>query len=140
MSFTRTTLPAAALLVAALSVGLAATAGAETRVKQVKTEVKILEVNRTTFMEFTGKIGSSKACLDDRSVTLWYKPNEASPPQKLGTDKTNRKGAFDIDLSSPAIMGHYAATVKKDVDFAEVGDDLLVKSICKGAAPIFRQF
>ncbi len=102
----RTKLPAAASLVAALSIGLAATAGAETRVRQINTEVKVLEVNRTTFMEFTGKIGTRMPCADDRLVTLWYRPDEGSPAQKLGTDKTNRKGAFDIDLTSPAIMGH----------------------------------
>jgi hypothetical protein len=140
MGITRIRLPAAASLVTALCIGLAGTAAAETEVKQVKTEVKLLEVNRTTFMEFTGKIASSKACRDDRLVTLWYKPSEGAQPQRLGSDRTNRKGAFDIDLASPAVMGHYAATVKKDVDFLEVGDDDFLKSICKGARPIFRQF
>src|SRR5687767_3046580 len=112
---TKIQLLAAATLVAALSVGLAATAAADTRTVQVKTEVKILEVNKTTFMEFTGRIGTQRPCRDDRLATLWYKPNEQSPPQKLGTDKTNRKGFFDIDLDSPAVMGQYAVSVKKDI-------------------------
>jgi hypothetical protein len=140
MRLTKIQLLATASLVTALSTGLAATAAADVEVKQVKTEVKLLEVNRTTFMEFTGKLGSQKQCLDDRLVTLWYMPTEGSPAQKLGTDRTNKKGRFDIDLASPAVMGLYAATAKKDVDFAEVGDDLLIKSICKGNRPVFKSF
>ena len=128
-----------ALLVAALTIGLAAVASADTNVRQVKTQVKLLEVNRTTFMEFTGKIASQNLCLGDRAVTLWYRPDEASPPQKLGTDRTNKKGAFDIDLSSPAVMGHYAATVLKDVEFLEIEGEH-TKLTCKGVRPIFRSF
>ena len=133
-------LPTAASLVAALSIGLAATAGADTQVKQVQTEVKFLEVDRTTFMQFRGKLDVGAPCKDDRLVTLWYKPNESSPPQKMGTDKTNRKGAFTIELSTLATMGLYAASVKKDIDLDELGDGDFLKFICRTARPIYRHF
>ena len=126
-----------AAVVAVLSVGLPATAGADQDTKQVKTEVRLLEVNRTTFMEFTGKIGSQKPCVGDRLVTLWYMPSEGSPAQKLGTDRTNKKGRFDIDLSSPAVMGFYAAAVKKAT---EDGNDEFDEFLCKGVRGAFVRF
>jgi hypothetical protein len=118
-----------------LSVALVAGAGADTPPKQITTEVRFLEVNRETFREFTGQIAARLPCRDDRDVTLWYKPSAESSPQRLGTDETNRKGRFDIDLSSQAIAGLYAVSVRKEVEKED--DD---KFVCKLARPVFVQF
>jgi hypothetical protein len=119
-----------------LSVALPTGAGAlDIPTKQVKTEVRFLEVNRETFREFTGKIAARTPCRDDRRVTLWYKPSETSTPQKLGTDKTNRKGAFDIDLENRAVAGLYGVSVAKGVE-----RDDGVKYLCLAVRPVFVSF
>jgi hypothetical protein len=119
-----------------LSVALATGAGAlDTPIKQVQTEIRFLEVNRETFREFTGKIAARTPCRDDRRVTLWYKPSETSTPQRLGTDQTNRKGAFDIDLESTAVAGLYAVSVAKGVE-----RDDGVKYLCRPVRPVFVSF
>jgi hypothetical protein len=104
-------------------------------IPQIATEVRFLEVNRDTFREFTGKIGARTPCWDDRRATLWYKPSETSTPQKLGTDKTNRKGAFDIDLASQAVAGLYAVSIAKAFE-SEDGD----KFLCRPVRPVFVSF
>src|SRR5262245_62261135 len=83
--------------VAMLCAALVGVAGADVKPKQIHTQVRFLEVNRTTFREFTGQIKAGFPCKDDRLVNLTYKPDESATPQKLGTDETNKKGKFDID-------------------------------------------
>jgi hypothetical protein len=126
---------AVAAAAAMVSVVLVAGAGADTSPKQITTEVRFLEVNRETFREFTGLIAARQPCRDDRDVVLWYKPSAESSPQRLGTDETNRKGKFDIDLSSQAIAGLYAVSVRTQVETVDDG-----KFVCRLARPVFVQF
>lgn len=124
----------AAAAAAAGALCLSATAAADPKVRQVKTEVRFLEVSGD-FLSFSGRLGARFPCLDDRDVTLWYKPAAGAAPQKLGTDETNKKGRFLIELDSTAIAGLYAASVSKDVE-REDGD----KFLCRATVSAYAHF
>ncbi len=122
--------------VAALAFAAAtAPAGAGVKTIQVQTKVKFLEVNRTTFREFTAKIAAQKPCRDDRSGSLWYKPSEDAAPERIATDSSNRKGAFVFELDEMAIAGLYALQVGKSVEREDE-----TKWACKGVKPVFYNF
>jgi hypothetical protein len=62
-----------------------------------------------------GKVKSPKpGCLRKRKVEL-FRENEVDPdePQSYGTDRTNRRGAFGIDMA--LLAGDYYARVSRRV-------------------------
>jgi hypothetical protein len=63
--------------------------------------------------EFTGKIDSNKGgCVPDRKVKLYRKTS--GDETKVGGDRTNNKGKFEIDLGSGTPKnGKYYAEVKQ---------------------------
>jgi hypothetical protein len=63
--------------------------------------------------EFKGKIDSSKGgCVPDRKVRLYRK--KSGDEDKIGGDRTNDKGKFEIKLGSvPPKSGKYYAEVKQ---------------------------
>jgi hypothetical protein len=126
---------ATVLLTVAATLGFGASAGADVEVVQVKTELKFLEVDRTDFMTFTGAIKARTPCRDDRTALLWYKPTEDAVPQKLASDRTNRKGRFEFELASAAQAGLYAATLKT---IFEREDE--TKFVCKRVPAVFVSF
>jgi hypothetical protein len=109
--------------------------------KQVNTEVRFLEVNRDTFRDFHGRLDAPrfKECLADRDVTLFYKAMPTSTPVDLGTDETNAKGVFLIELDLTAAAGEYGVEVSRDRDKAERHGDV-IKLICKPVLPVFTHF
>jgi hypothetical protein len=127
-------LVALALVPAALAVA-GTPAGAKTKTVQIQTEVRFLQVDRNTFREFTAKIAARKPCRDDRQGSLWYKPTEDAAPQRIDTDRSNRKGAFLFELDDVAIAGLYAIRVSRAT---EREDD--AKFICGPVKGIFYSF
>lgn len=126
----------AAPALAALAFTVAvAPAGAGLKTVQVQTKVKFLEVNRSTFLEFTAKIAAQKPCRDDRRGSLWYKPTEDATPEKIATDDSNRKGAFVFELDEMAIAGLYALQVRKGVEREDEA-----KFVCGAVKPVFYSF
>jgi hypothetical protein len=66
--------------------------------------------------EFKGKLASRKgACIKQRKVKLIRK--HSGNEQKLGSDKTNGKGKWDIDLSTGQLKNgkYFAEVTKKDL-------------------------
>ena len=124
---------------AALSVSIAAPAGAKTRTVQVQTEVRFLEVNTQTFLDFSGQIGSKKICRDDRQVSLFYKANQAAAAQQVGSAETDRSGAFLVSLSSPAVVGLYSVEIAPDVEVVRHGD-VRIRFRCRLVASAFVSF
>jgi len=62
---------------------------------------------------FKGEISSSKGgCVSDRKVRLYRQ--KSGDTDKVGGDRTNNKGKFEIDLGSgPAKNGKYYAEIKQ---------------------------
>jgi hypothetical protein len=120
---------------AVLAAVIATPAGADVKTVQVKAQVKFLEVNRDTFMEFTAKIAARPPCRGDRRANLWYKPDEDAEPEKVGSDRSNRKGRFTFELDEMAIAGLYAIQLPKDVE-REDG----TKFVCKAVKPVFYRY
>ncbi|MBM3666590.1 MAG: hypothetical protein FJW90_03765 [Actinobacteria bacterium] len=92
-------------------------------------------MNRSTFLEFTAKIAAQKPCRDDRSGSLWYKPSEDAAPERIATDRSNRKGAFVFTLDEMAMAGLYALQVGKSVEREDE-----TRWACKGVKPVFYSF
>ena len=129
----------AAVLPLLFVLGVAAPAGAHTKVVQVKTEVRFLEVNRMTYRDFSGAISTKKTCRDERDVNLFYEATPTASPQLVGTATTDKSGAFLVNLSSPALMGYYGAEIELDIDVVRHGDDK-TKFRCKPRPAIFYSF
>jgi hypothetical protein len=108
-----TRLVAAAVVLALL--GLVATsAWAATKYPTVFTEFKLKA--SSSGGKFKGQIDSTKSkCVNGRQVKLFRKHNGSK--KKLGSDKTNGKGKFSIDVSGKIKDGSYYSKVsKKDFD------------------------
>lgn len=126
---------AAPLLAALALAAAAAPAGADLKQVKIKTEVRFLEVNTETYEEFGAKIAARKPCREDRRGSLWYKPAEDAHPERIATDRSNRKGVFDFDLSEPAVAGLYAIQVRKDVEHKHG-----TRIVCEPVLPLFSSF
>lgn len=116
-----------------------APASADVKVRQVKTEVRFLEVNLQTYRDFSGRIASKKICRDDRDVELFYKPTASSPAQRLGDADTDKSGAFLIALPSPAQAGLYSVQLELDIEIVNKGDDK-IKFRCRPVTTAFVSF
>ena len=74
--------------------------------------------------EFKGQIGSTKGnCVGDRKVVLYRKKN--GNKKKLGGDRTNNKGKFDIEFGM-AKSGTYFAEVNQE----KIGENEGKKNTC----------
>lgn len=107
-----------ALLVVGILVIGASAAIAQTQFPTHFTKFK-LELNSSS-SEFKGKIDSSKSkCVKGRKVKLIRKHN--GNKKTLGDGKTNKKGKFDIKLSTghPKNGQYYARVKKKKFDNGE---------------------
>ena len=104
----------AALAAVAVLAMVATTAWAATKYPTVFTEFK-LETS-SSGGKFKGQIDSTKGkCVNKRQVKLFRKHN--GKKKKLGSDKTNSKGKFSIDISGKLKDGSYYSKVsKKDFD------------------------
>jgi 5-hydroxyisourate hydrolase-like protein (transthyretin family) len=104
----------ALLVVGILAIGATA-AVAQTQFPTHFTKFKLERNSSST--EFKGKIDSSKSkCVKGRKVKLIRKHN--GNKKTLGDDKTNKKGKFDIKLSTghPKNGKYYARVKKKKFD------------------------
>ena len=106
------------LLVAALAVSALALAPASS-VAATKYPTRFTEFKlkgSSSGAKFKGRIGSTKGkCVNKRTVKLFRKHN--GKKKKLGSDKTNQKGKFGIELPGKLENGAYYAKVKrKDFD------------------------
>jgi 5-hydroxyisourate hydrolase-like protein (transthyretin family) len=104
----------AALAAVAVLAMVATTAWAATKYPTVFTEFK-LETS-SSGGKFKGQIDSTKGkCVNKRQVKLFRKHN--GKKKKLGSDKTNSKGKFSIEISGKLKDGSYYSKVpKKDFD------------------------
>jgi hypothetical protein len=129
----------AAVLPLLVLLGAAAPASADVKVVQVKTQVRFLEVNRMTYMDFSGAISTKKTCRDERDVNLFYEATPTATPQLVGTATTDKAGAFLVQLSSPAVAGYYGAEIELDIDVVRHGHDK-TKFRCKPRPATFYSF
>ncbi len=106
----------AVILVAAAAIGPVVAAAAGKQYSTLFTAFKYKLKDGKA--EFKGSIDSSKGnCVPDRKVVLYRKKN--GEKKKLGGDRTNDKGKFEIDLGGgPPKNGTYQAEVNK----AKIGD------------------
>jgi hypothetical protein len=106
------------LIVGALLIalaGLSATAAwAATKYPTIFTEFSLKA--SSSGGKFKGQIDSTKGkCVNKRQVKLFRKHN--GKKKKLGSDKTNSKGKFSIEISGKLKDGSYYSKVsKKDFD------------------------
>lgn len=104
----------AALAAVAMLAMVATTAWAATKYPTVFTEFKL--DTSSSGGKFKGQIDSTKGkCVNKRQVKLFRRHN--GNKKKLGSDKTNSKGKFSIDISRKLKDGSYYSKVsKKDFD------------------------
>ena len=105
----------AALAAVALLALVATTAwAATTKYPTIFTEFKLK--TSSSGGKFKGQIDSTKSkCVNGRQVKLFRKHN--GNQKKLGSDKTDSKGKFSIDISGKLKNGSYYSKVsKKDFD------------------------
>ena len=105
----------AALAAVALLAIVATTAwAATTKYPTIFTEFKLK--TSSSGGKFKGQIDSTKSkCVNGRQVKLFRKHN--GNQKKLGSDKTDSKGKFSIDISGKVKNGTYYSKVsKKDFD------------------------
>ena len=50
---------------------------------------------------YSGKLSAGKACTKGRTVKLVTSAAPGTPPERLGSDKTNKKGKFAFDGKAP---------------------------------------
>ena len=74
--------------------------------------------------EFKGQIGSTKGnCVGDRKVVLYRKKN--GEKKKLGGDRTNNKGKFDIEFGMLKSGTYFAEATQE-----KIGDNEGKKNTC----------
>lgn len=135
MALSRALLIAASVIVAVLaSAGPAASL--DTPTKQIQIKGRIVEFDYDKLRSFTGDIQTKKVCRDDRAVTLLYSATMTGPPQKIGFDKSNKAGVFDIELTFQPQAGYYSVSAKKDRD-KEDNVTILCKVAVNGARVFF---
>jgi hypothetical protein len=126
-------------LIAVLVVGLVGSglaSGAENKVK-VKTKVTMKLVGSDYGDKFTGKVKAKpknvsgkakkkfkKKCKKKRKVTVFQKV--AGGKERVGADKTNKKGKWSVNVGGLADPGRYFAQAKKKN--VKVGS---AKGVCK---------
>ena len=111
---------AGALLATALVTGPALGAG----VKKFDTTVTINFSQSTYSAKFFGKVKSDKnACKKDRKVLVFHKTN--SGKVKVGSDKSNDRGRWRLNVGGTPPPGDYFAKAKKKL---LNGGDVVCKS------------
>ena len=113
-------------MISALAMGALSADAA--KVKKYNTQVTINFVGGTYGDKFNGKVKSpNKKCRKGRTVVV--KRNESGSDPKIGTDKSNKKGKWEVDVGGLAPAGKYYAIAKKK----NLGKKNGVKQICKKA-------
>jgi hypothetical protein len=118
----------AVLVVGTLGAGIATGAGK----KKVKTKVTISFQGSDYGDSFSGKVKAKKAkaklkrkCRKGRKVTVVHR--QAGGNERIGTDRSNRRGKWALDAGGLVEPGQYFAKAKKKKVKAKGGG----KAICK---------
>ena len=101
------------LLVVALTLAVgAAVAGAKKKKKKPKRWDSTITLTHPATTQFVGVVGSKqKACRGSRVVTLYYTDPNTGDTRPLSVQRTDDKGHYQVDLTTPAYPGAYKAIV-----------------------------
>jgi hypothetical protein len=100
------------ILVLALALGSPLAGAKKKHKKKVKKWASTVTLTHTAGTQFTGVVGSKlAACRDSRVVTLYYTDPNTLQTQPLSVQRTDSKGRFQVDLTTPAYVGSYQVVV-----------------------------
>jgi hypothetical protein len=101
------------VLVVALGLGGAA-AGAKKKHKKGTRWGSQITLAKPSSTEFSGKVSSKlPACRSSRVVVLFYTDPTTQQTSPLSVQRTDGKGHYEVNLSTPAYAGEYQAEVLK---------------------------
>jgi hypothetical protein len=103
------------LLIVALTLAVGgAVAGAKKKHKKKKPKSWSSSITLTHpgGTQFAGSVGSKlRACRDSRVVTLYYTDPNTGETRPLSVQRTDGKGNYRVNLTTPAYAGSYQAIV-----------------------------
>jgi hypothetical protein len=102
------------ILVLALALGTPLAGAKKKHKKKGKSWASTVTLSHTAATQFTGVVGSKlAACRDSRVVTLYYTDPNTGQTQPLSVQRTDGKGGYQVDLTTPAYAGSYMVIVDK---------------------------
>jgi hypothetical protein len=119
------------LLIVALTLAVGgAVAGAKKhKKKKAKSWSSSITLTHSSVTQFAGAVGSKlKACRGSRVVTLYYTDPNTGETRPLSVQRTDGKGNYQVNLTTPTYAGSYQAIVD-----ARKVRAMKKKQTCKGA-------